>query len=75
MEVVTRFIVQMRKLALVSRIMTVADIFTAISEDRPYRKGMNKNEIHKIIKNQTNQKLLDQRIVELLFDNYETVSN
>ncbi|MGV8905657.1 MAG: HD domain-containing phosphohydrolase [Acetobacterium sp.] len=58
-----------------SRIMTVADIFTAISEDRPYRKGMNKNEIHKIIKSQTDQKLLDRRIVELLFDNYETVSN
>lgn len=58
-----------------SRIMTVADIFTAISEDRPYREGMNKDKIHRILKSQTDKKLLDQRIVELLFDNYETVSN
>jgi HD-GYP domain-containing protein (c-di-GMP phosphodiesterase class II) len=57
-----------------SRIMTVADIFTAISEDRPYRKGMNKDEIYKIIKKQTNEKLLDKRIVELLFDNYEVIN-
>ena len=27
-----------------SRIMMVADIFTAIAEDRPYRKGMSKKE-------------------------------
>ncbi|MBK5242974.1 HD domain-containing phosphohydrolase [Clostridium sp.] len=57
-----------------SRIMTVADIFTAIREDRPYRKGMDKDEIYKIFKRKTEEKLLDKRIVELLFDNYETVS-
>lgn len=57
-----------------SRIMTVADIFTAISEDRPYRKGMNKDEIYKIIKKQADEKLLDKRIVEVLFDNYEAIS-
>jgi len=58
-----------------SRIMTVADIFTAISEDRPYRKGMDKDEIYQLLKKQTNEKLLDQRIVELLFDNYKTISS
>lgn len=58
-----------------SRIMTVADIFTAISEDRPYRKGMDKEAIYKILKSQTDQKLLDKRIVELLFDNYEMISS
>ncbi|MBU3190772.1 HD domain-containing protein [Clostridium bowmanii] len=57
-----------------SRIMTVADIFTALSEDRPYRKGMDKNDIYKVIKKQTDEKLLDKRIVELLFDNYEGIS-
>ncbi|MEK6265635.1 MAG: HD domain-containing protein [Clostridium sp.] len=56
-----------------SRIMTVADIFTAISEDRPYRKGMDKNQIYKIFKTQIEEKLLDKRIVELLFDNYEII--
>lgn len=57
-----------------SRIMTVADIFTAISEDRPYRKGMDKNEIYKIFKIQTDGNLVDKRIVEVLFDNYETIN-
>ncbi|WP_253205541.1 HD domain-containing phosphohydrolase [Clostridium estertheticum] len=57
-----------------SRIMAVADIFTAISEDRPYRKGMDKNEIYTVIKKQANENLLDKRIVELLFDNYEVIN-
>jgi len=56
-----------------ARIMTVADIFTAISEDRPYRARMNKEEIYKIIKSQSDKKLLDSRIVNLLFDNYEII--
>ncbi|MBU3156692.1 HD domain-containing protein [Clostridium estertheticum] len=57
-----------------SRIIAVADIFTAISEDRPYRKGMDKNEIYTVIKKQANENLLDKRIVELLFDNYEVIN-
>jgi HD-GYP domain-containing protein (c-di-GMP phosphodiesterase class II) len=57
-----------------SRIMTVADIFTAISEDRPYRKGMNKDQIYKVLKTQAEEKLLDKRIVELLFDNYDIIN-
>ena len=56
-----------------SRIMAVADIFTAISEDRPYRKGMGKDEIYKILKTQAENNLLDKRIVDLLFENYETI--
>lgn len=56
-----------------SRIVAVADIFTAISEDRPYRKGMDKNEIHRIIREQSDEKLLDKKIVDLLFDNYESI--
>jgi len=56
-----------------SRIMMVADIFTAISEDRPYRKGMSKDDIYKVIKMQTDKKMLDKRIVEVLFDNYDLI--
>jgi HD-GYP domain-containing protein (c-di-GMP phosphodiesterase class II) len=55
------------------RIMTVADIFTAISEDRPYRKGMNRENVFKTIKEQTDLKLLDSKIVEMLFDNYDAI--
>lgn len=56
-----------------SRIMAVADIFTAIAEDRPYRKGMNKDEIYRIIKGQADDNLLDKRVVDLLFDHYDTI--
>lgn len=57
-----------------SRVMAIADIFTAISEDRPYRKGMDKDQIYKIFKSQIEANLLDKRIVELLFDNYEVIN-
>ena len=50
--------------------MVVADIFTALSEDRPYRKGMSKEEIIQIIQQLSDRGLLDTRIVDLLIDNY-----
>lgn len=56
-----------------SRIMTVADIFTAITEDRPYRKGMNENEVYKILKQDVVNKKLDEKFVSVLFDNYEYI--
>lgn len=55
-----------------SRIMAVADIFTALVEDRPYRKGMDRNQIYQIFKPQAHNQL-DKKIVELLFDNYNAV--
>jgi HD-GYP domain-containing protein (c-di-GMP phosphodiesterase class II) len=56
-----------------SRMMAVADIFTAVAEDRPYRKGMGQNAIFKLLRDQTDQKALDASMVELLFDHYETI--
>jgi len=56
-----------------SRIMAVSDVFTALIEDRPYRKGMNKKQIYQIIKSQADNNLLDQKIVDLLFDNFDTI--
>ena len=56
-----------------ARIMAVVDIFTAISEDRPYRKGIIKDEINRIFNGQAEKGFIDRRLVELLFDNYETI--
>ncbi len=56
-----------------ARILMAADIFTALAEDRPYRRGMNKEEIVQIIKKFSNRGLLDSKIVNLLFDNYEKI--
>ncbi len=56
-----------------ARIMTVADIFTAIAEDRPYRKGMNRREIENIMNGMALSGKIDTRIVSLLFENYDEV--
>jgi HD-GYP domain-containing protein (c-di-GMP phosphodiesterase class II) len=56
-----------------ARIMMVADMFTALAEDRPYRKGMSQSEIIKIFKECSDRGLLDNRIVNLLFENYSEI--
>lgn len=68
------FHVTSEKLSTGSRIMAVSDVFTAISEDRPYRKGMGRTEIEKILKSQAESKALDKRIVNLLIENFEEIS-
>ncbi len=54
-----------------ARIMMVADIFTALAEDRPYRKGMSKQEIIRILKQFSDRDLLDTAVVNLVLDNFE----
>lgn len=56
-----------------ARIMMVADIFTALTEDRPYRKGMSKDGVVQILKQFSDRHLLDTRLVNLLFENYEEI--
>lgn len=56
-----------------ARIMMVADIFTAIAEDRPYRKGMSKNGIIDILKSFSDRQLLDRKVVNVLFENFDNI--
>lgn len=56
-----------------SRIMAVADIFTALAEDRPYRPGMQQDEIERILRNMERNNAIDKSIVDLLVNNYEEV--
>lgn len=58
------------ELSLGSRVMAVADVFTAISEDRPYRKGMTDKQIVKVIENLVSSGGLDPEIVLVLKENY-----
>ena len=51
----------------------VADIFTALAEDRPYRRGMSRERIVQIIKQFSDRQLLDSMIVRLLFENFDEV--
>lgn len=56
-----------------ARILMVADIFTALAEDRPYRKGMSREGIVQIIKQFSDRQLLDSMIVRLLFENFDEI--
>src|SRR3990170_5730291 len=57
-----------------ARILMVADIFTALAEDRPYRKGMPKESIIQIMKQFSDRRLLSDKIVNLLFENFDEIS-
>lgn len=53
-------------LPLGSRIMSVADVFSALTEDRPYRASMRCEEALKIVQNMAKQGALDPDIVTML---------
>jgi HD-GYP domain-containing protein (c-di-GMP phosphodiesterase class II) len=57
-----------------SRIMAVADVFTAITEDRPYRSGMEPAAAKTVINNMVCQGALDSSTVTMLMKNYEELS-
>ncbi|WP_196592844.1 HD-GYP domain-containing protein [Pectinatus sottacetonis] len=61
-------------LSLGSRIVAVADVFTALREDRPYRQGLPKEKILSIVLNMADNNKLDKKIVHLLAENYSTIS-
>ena len=57
------------EISLGARIMAVSDIFTALAEDRPYRKGMDTALIKKILLDMVSNGVQDSRIVSLLIEN------
>lgn len=59
------FHIKGNELPIGSRIMAVADVFTAITEDRPYRKGMTGEEALKVIEDMAKNNSLDKGIVDL----------
>ena len=62
------------QLSLGSRIMAVADVFTALREDRPYHQGMDKKNVDKIMYKMVANCALDKKIVQALFDNYDEIN-
>ncbi|HOV79339.1 MAG TPA: HD domain-containing protein [Bacillota bacterium] len=58
------------RLPLGSRIMAAADVFTALREDRPYRPGMDREAIEKIMREMVSNHALDGKVVETLLDHY-----
>lgn len=62
-------------LSLGSMIMAVADVFTAITEDRPYRKGLDEISASNILNNMVNSGALNSNVVKLLLNNYCAVND
>lgn len=54
--------------------MAVADVFTAIAEDRPYRKAMNKEQVIDVMTKIGDDQYLDSSIVKVLLENYEVIN-
>ena len=59
------------ELSLGSRIVSVADLFIALSEDRPYRPGMTPGEVTRIIQDNVQEGAIDADVVKTLFQNRE----
>ncbi|MBU2601479.1 MAG: HD domain-containing protein [Actinobacteria bacterium] len=62
-----------RRIDIGARILAVADIFTALAEDRPYREGMQKDGIVKILLEQADRNQLDRGVVALGLDNHDVL--
>jgi putative nucleotidyltransferase with HDIG domain len=61
------------ELPLGSRIVAVADVFTALTEDRPYRKGMQRSEVQSLLREMVASRGLDSGVVATLLNNYQQV--
>lgn len=57
-----------------ARIITIADIFTALTEDRPYRSGLSQGEVMEIFTDLVAEKKIDQGLVALMADNFEELN-
>ena len=54
-----------------ARVLAVADVFTALTEDRPYRAGMTRPQAAGVLGALAGRRALDPALVALLLDNYD----
>ncbi len=62
-------------LSKLARIMAVADIFTALMEDRPYRAGMVEEAATRVLANMVDAGGIDGSIVDLVRENFVEINN
>lgn len=60
------FGLQKDNLPLASRIIAVADIFTALNEDRPYRRKLPKEQVLRLLEQQAKQGAIDGEVLKAL---------
>jgi len=61
-------------LSLGSRILTTADVFTALREDRPYRAGMSKDDTLRVLEDMAAHSALDPLITSLVREHHAEVN-
>jgi HD-GYP domain-containing protein (c-di-GMP phosphodiesterase class II) len=54
--------------------MAVADVFTAITEDRPYRAGMDQESTIRVLQNMAEDEAICPYVLSILLNNLETVN-
>ena len=62
-----------KKISTQARIIAIADMFTAMAEDRPYRKGLKKKDLISQIQKEADVGRFDRQIVSHLFENYDDI--
>lgn len=62
------------ELSLGSRILQVADVFTAITEDRPYRAGMSSDAASNVLLGLSSEGGLDSSVVNALLERYDEIN-
>jgi HD-GYP domain-containing protein (c-di-GMP phosphodiesterase class II) len=63
------------ELSLGARIMAVADVFTASSEDRPYRSGMEKEKVINILKSMAKNNALCPNVTDVILRNFDAINS
>jgi HD-GYP domain-containing protein (c-di-GMP phosphodiesterase class II) len=61
------------RLSTGARILAVADVFTALVEDRPYRAGFDRVRVQAILRDEVHNHRLDRRVVDTLLDDYAEI--
>lgn len=61
-------------ISLGARIIQVADVFTAITEDRPYRAGMQPEEAGALLRRQADTRVLDPEVICLLLERMDDLN-
>ncbi|MBQ7487810.1 MAG: HD domain-containing protein [Clostridia bacterium] len=69
------FHLKAEQLPLGSRILACADIFAAITEERPYRKSMPREKVTGIMQENAEKGALSPIIVQCLLDNYDEIDS
>lgn len=68
------FRLKRKDLPLGSRLLAVADVFTALTEDRPYRKGMTNEQTILILEKMGENNKLDKEVVALVREHHEAIN-